>query len=139
MKNLIGRIWPFTTKIKTNLSRICPKDRKTMQLSQRKILRMKTMHKILQIKVMILSCPKYPKKIIEFQICALEEGNRTSDLIPTQTTQKTLRTLTTTYALRSILTFSSFLDIWGKLSEIIALLVSAVISLFTFELASKEI
>ena len=36
MKILIGRIRPFTTKIKKNLCRMCLKDRKTMQIFRRK-------------------------------------------------------------------------------------------------------
>ena len=52
--------WPFTPKIKNNFCRIRLKDRKTMPIFWKKILLMKTIHKILQ-KGMILSCPKNPK------------------------------------------------------------------------------
>ena len=41
---------------------------------------------------MILSCPKYLKTMLEMKIRALEEGNITSGLTLTQTTQKTLDT-----------------------------------------------
>ena len=36
MKTLIGRIRSFTTKVKKNLCRVCPKDRKTKQFFQEK-------------------------------------------------------------------------------------------------------
>ena len=56
--------WPDSAvykKIQKNLCRICPKDKKTMQMFQNEILLMKAMHKNLQKGGMILSCPKYRK------------------------------------------------------------------------------
>ena len=48
MQTLISRMRPFTPKIKKTLCRICPKDRKTMQILWKKIFLMKAIHKILR-------------------------------------------------------------------------------------------
>ena len=82
MKTLIGRILPSTTKIRENLCRICPKDRKTMRISQKEILQMKTMHKSLQKEGIILSCAKYRKIVIEMKIWVLEVWDTKSDPNP---------------------------------------------------------
>ena len=53
--------WPDSAvhhKNKKSLCRICPIDRKTMQIIQKEIPLMKTMHKSLQKEGMILSCPQ---------------------------------------------------------------------------------
>ena len=89
MKILIGRIRPFTTKTQKNLCRICPKDKKTMQMFQNEILLMKAMHKNLQKGGMILSCPKYRKMMKGMKIWVLEVEDIIWDLILIQTTQKT--------------------------------------------------
>ena len=65
------------------------KDQKMMKFFQKEIWRMKTMHKILQKRGMILSCPKYLKTMLEMKVWALQEGNIISGLILIQTTQKT--------------------------------------------------
>ena len=51
---------------------------------------MKTTHKILQARGMILSCPKHRKTMLEMKVWTPEEGNIISDLILIQTTQKIL-------------------------------------------------
>ena len=88
MKTLIGRIRPFTTKIKKNFCRICPKDRKMKQIFQKEILLMKPMHKSLQKGGMILSCPKYRKITKELIIWVLEVEDIISGPTLIQTTQK---------------------------------------------------
>ena len=88
MKTLIGRIRPSTPKMQKNPCRLPPKDRKMMQISQKEIRIIKTMHKFLQKKGMIISCTKYPETMIEMKVWALEEGIVISGLTLTRTTQK---------------------------------------------------
>ena len=88
MKTLIGRIRPFTTKIKKNFCRMCPKDRKTKKIFQKEILLMKPMHKSLQKGEMILSCPEYRKMMKEMIIWVLEVEDIISGSTLIQTTQK---------------------------------------------------
>ena len=88
VKTLIGRIRPFPPKIEQSSRRICPKDRKRIQTFRKDIPLMKTMHKILQKRGMMLSFPKYPKTMIEMKVWALEKGNIISGLTLILTTQK---------------------------------------------------
>ena len=80
--------WPDSAVYPANQCQTCPKDRKMMPIIRKKLLLMKTMHIIIQTRGMIL-CPKYRKMRIERKIRALEVGSITSNLTPTQTTQKT--------------------------------------------------
>ena len=63
--------WPnpaVSPKNKENFCRLRQVDRKMMKFFQKEICWTKMMHKTLQIAGMILSCPKYHKKILETKV-----------------------------------------------------------------------